>query len=114
MCVTVRDKGQKFFGELTEKEEAVFKPFRDILSGDKLRIYNDRLKKYKLYGAGGKVLKTPEEYRDSVLWCTTGVDRGGIVPVWSVDCWHFKGMAMVGTVTSKTGTGDEAPSSAFR
>ena len=114
MCVSVRDKGGKFFGELTEKEESVYRPFRAILTGDKLRIYNDRLKKYKLYGAGGKVLKTPEEYRDSILWCTTGVDREGIVPVWSVDCWHFKGMAMVGTVTSKTGTGDTAPSSAFR
>src|SRR5206468_13130082 len=58
MCVTVRDKGQKFFGELTEKEEAQYRPFRDALVGDKLRIYNDRLKSYKLYGTGGKVLKT--------------------------------------------------------
>ena len=114
MCVKVRDKGQKFFGALTAEEEAQYEPFRKVLSDDKLRIYNDRLKKYKLYGAGGRVLKTPADYRDSVLWCTTGVDRDGIVPVWSVDCWHFKGMAMVGSVTSKTGEGDEAPSSAFR
>jgi len=114
MCVAVRDKGQKFFGELTEKEEAQYRPFRDALVGDKLRIYNDRLKSYKLYGTGGKVLKTPAEYRDSIVWCTTGVDRDGIVPVWSVDCWHFRGMSMTGSVTSKTGAGDEAPSSAFR
>ena len=114
MCVKVRDKGQKFFGALTAEEEAQYEPFRKVLSDDKLRIYNDRLKKYKLYGAGGRVLKTPADYRDSALWCTTGVDRDGIVPVWSVDCWHFKGMAMVGSVTSKTGEGDEAPSSAFR
>jgi len=114
MCVKVRDKGQKFFGALTAEEEAQYEPFRKVLSDDKLRIYNDRLKKYKLYGAGGRVLKTPADYRDSALWCTTGVDRDGVVPVWSVDCWHFKGMAMVGSVTSKTGEGDEAPSSAFR
>jgi len=114
MCVSVRDKGQKFFGELTEKEEAQYRPFRDVLTGDKLSIYNDRLKSYKLYALGGKVLKTPTEYRDSAVWCTTGVNRDGIVPVWSVDCWHFKGMMMAGTVTSRTGTGDEAPSSAFR
>ena len=114
MCVKVRDKGQKFFGALTAEEEAQYEPFRKVLSDDKLRIYNDRLKKYKLYGAGGRVLKTPADYRDAALWCTTGVDRDGIVPVWSVDCWHFKGMAMVGSVTSKTGEGDEAPSSAFR
>lgn len=114
MCVKARDAGQKVFGDLTAAEEAQYEPFRKVLSGDKLSLYNDRLKKYKLYGVGGKVLKTPEAYRDSPLWCTTGVDREGIVPVWSVDCWHFKGMTKVGSVESRTGTGDEAPSSAFR
>ena len=114
MCVKVRDAGQKVFGDLTAAEEAQYEPYRRILSGDKLNFYNDRLKKYKLYGAGGKVLKTPEQYRDSDLWCTTGVNREGIMPVWSVDCWHFKGMTKVGSVESRTGTGDEAPSSAFR
>ena len=114
MCVAVRDTGQKVFGDLSEAEEAQYEPFRKVLSGDKLSLYNDRLKKYKLYGAGGKVLKTPEAYRDSPLWCTSGVDREGILPVWSVDCWRFKGMTKAGSVESRTGTGDEAPSSAFR
>ena len=114
MCVSARDAGQKVFGDLTAAEEAQYEPFRKVLSGDKLSIYNERLKKYKLYGAGGKVLKTPADYRESALWCTTGVDREGILPVWSVDCWHFKGMTKVGSVESRTGTGDEAPSSAFR
>jgi len=114
MCVKVRDNGQKVFGDLTAAEEAQYEPFRKILTGDKLTLYNDRLKKYKLYGMGGRVLKTAEEYRDSNLWCTTGVDRSGIVPVWSVDCWHFKGMTKVGSVETRTGSGDEAPSSAFR
>jgi len=113
MCVRVRDAGQKVFGDLTAAEEAQYEPFRQILSGDKLTLYNNRLKKYKLYGLSGKVLKTPEAYRDSALWCTTGVDRSGIVPVWSVDCWHFKGMTKLGSVESRTGSGDEAPSSAF-
>lgn len=113
MCVLVRDAGQKVFGDLTAAEEAQYEPFRQILSGDKLTLYNNRLKKYKLYGLNGKVLRTPEDYRDSTVWCTTGVDRGGIVPVWSVDCWHFKGMTKIGSVESRTGSGDEAPSSAF-
>jgi len=114
MCVKARDAGRKVFGDLTAAEEAQYEPFRKILSGDKLGLYNDRLKKYKLYGAAGKVLKTPEDYRDSTLWCTTGVDREGVLPVWSVDCWHFKGMARVGSVETRTGTGDQAPSTAFR
>src|SRR5260370_25089102 len=114
MCVSVRDAGQKVFGDLTEAEEAQYEPFRKVLSGDKLSLYNDRLKKYKLYGVGGRVLKTPEAYRDSPLWCTTGVNRESIVPVWSVDCWHFKGMSKFGSVESRTGSGHEAPSSAVR
>lgn len=114
MCVYVRDAAGKVVGKNQAAEDATYEPFRKLLSGDKLRLYNERLKSYKLYGAGGKVLRTPEDYRDSPLWCTTGVDRDGIVPVWSVDCWHFKGMVMVGSVTTRTGEGDEAPSSAFR
>jgi hypothetical protein len=114
MCVKARDAGQKVFGDLTAAEEAQYEPFRKVLNGDKLSLYNERLKKYKLYGAGGKGLKTPEDYRDSALWCTTGVDREGVLPVWSVDCWHFKGMTRAGSVESRTGTGDQAPSSAFR
>jgi hypothetical protein len=114
MCVSVRDAGQKVFGDLTAAEEAAYEPFRKALTGDKLSIYSERLKKYKLYGLSGKVLKTPEDYHDSPLWCTTGVDREGLVPVWSVDCWHFKGMTKVGSVESKSGNGDQAPSSAFR
>jgi hypothetical protein len=80
MCVSVRDAGQKVFGDLTEAEEAQYEPFRKALSGDKLNLYNDCLKKYKLYGAGGKVPKTPEDYCHSLLWCTTGVNRDGILP----------------------------------
>jgi hypothetical protein len=113
MCVRVRDAGQKVFGDLTAAEEAQYEPFRQVLTDDKLSLYNNRLKKYKVYGLGGKVLKTPADYRDSGVWCTTGVDRSGIVPVWSVDCWHFKGMTKAGSVESRTGSGDEAPSSAF-
>jgi hypothetical protein len=114
MCVSARDAGQKVLHDLAAAEEAQYEPFRKVLNGDKLSIYNDRLKKYKLYGAGGKVLRTPEDYRESPVWCTTGVDREGILPVWSVDCWRFKGMTRVGSVESRTGTGDQSPSSAFR
>ena len=113
MCVYVRDEAQKVVDKQTAAEEAQYEPFRKLLTGDKLSVYNNRLKRYKVYGAGGKVLRTPEEYRDSPLWCTAGVNRDGIVPVWSVDCWHFQGMSKVGSVTTRTGDGDDAPSSAF-
>jgi hypothetical protein len=114
MCAYVRDEAQKVVDKQTAEEEAKYEPFRKLLSGDKLSVYSDRLKRYKLYGAGGKVLRTPEDYRDSALWCTSGVNRDGIVPVWSVDCWHFQGMSKVGSISTRTGDGDDAPSSAFR
>ena len=113
MCVYVRDEAQKVVDKQTAAEEAQYEPFRKLLTGDKLSAYNNRLKRYKVYGAGGKVLRTPEDYRNSPLWCTAGVNRDGIVPVWSVDCWHFQGMSKVGSVTTRTGDGDDAPSSAF-
>lgn len=114
MCVYVRDEAQKVVDKQTAAEEAQYEPFRKLLSGDKLSIYNDRLKRYKLYGAGGRVLRTPEDYRDSSLWCNYGVNREGIVPIWSVDCWHFQAMTKVGSVSSRSGEGDEPPSAAFR
>jgi hypothetical protein len=46
MCTRVRDAGQKVFGDLTAAEEAQYEPFRKVLTGDKLSLYNDRLKKY--------------------------------------------------------------------
>lgn len=114
MCTYVRDEAQKVVDKQTAAEEAQYEPFRKLLSGDKLSVYNNRLKRYKVYGSSGKVLRTPEDFRDSPLWCTSGVNRDGIVPVWSVDCWHFQGMSKVGSVTTRTGDGDEAPSLAFR
>jgi hypothetical protein len=114
MCIYVRDTAQGVVAKQTAAEEAQYEPFRKLLSGDKLSTYNNRLKRYKVYGSGGRVLRTPEDYRDSPLWCTTGVDREGILPVWSVDCWHFQGMSKAGAVTTRTGEGDQAPSSAFR
>jgi len=113
MCVYVRDASTKQNKADVAAEEAQYEPFRKLLSGDKLRLFNERLKGYELYGAGGRVLRSPEAVRDSPLWCTSGVNRDGIVPVWSVDCWHFQGMAKVGTVTTRTGSGDQAPSSAY-
>jgi hypothetical protein len=114
MCVYVRDTAQGVVEKQTAAEEARYEPFKNLLSGDKLRIYNERLKRYKLYGSGGRVLRTPADYRDSAVWCTAGVNRDGIVPIWSADCWHFQGMTRVGTVANRSGEGDQAPSSAFR
>ena len=112
MCVSVRDAATKQTTSDVAAEEAQYEPFRALLSGDKLRVYNDR-KKYKIYTTSGKYLRTPESYRDANIWCTVGVNRDGILPMWDMSCWRFKGMTQVGSVINKSGTGEDPPSSAF-
>jgi len=113
MCVYVRDSANKQVKADAAAEEAQYEPFRKLLSGDKLRVYNNRLKIYKVYTTGGRVLKTPETYRDAAVWCTVGVNRDSIVPVWDLSCWRFRGMTQLGGVINKSGTGEAPPSSAF-
>jgi hypothetical protein len=114
MCVYVLGDSDKQAKANKAAAEAEFEPFRKVLNGDKLSIYNDHLKVYKLYGAGGRVLGTPEDYRASPLWCNSGVNRDGIVPMWEVSCWHFRGMTQVGEVVTRNGQGEYPPSSAYR
>jgi hypothetical protein len=114
MCVYVRDASQKLVDQNQASENAQYEPFRKALGGDKLALYNDRLKIYEVYGAGGRVLNTPQDYASSPLWCTSGVDRNGVLPRWDVDCWHFRGMTQVGSVVNRSGAGEYPPSSAYR
>jgi len=107
-------EADKAVDQAKAEEEAAYEPFRNALSRDKLALYNKRLKIYQVYGAGGRRLKTPEDYQTSPVWCTSGVNRNSIIPMWEVACWHFKGMDKVGDVVNKTGQGENAPASAFR
>lgn len=117
----IREMMPSFLGQADQavtqakaEEDAEYAPFRRVLTGDKLNLYNQRLKRYQLYGSGGRVLKTPDQYRDSPVWCTSGVDRNAVIPRWEVDCWHFNGMTKAGEVVHRTGAGEDAPASAFR
>ena len=112
MCVYVRDKATKQVSSDVAAEEALYEPFRKLLSSDRLYVYNE-WKNRKIYTTGGRLLRTPESYRDATVWCSVGVNRDGIIPVWDMDCWRFRGMTQVGDLIKKNGTGDEPPSSAF-
>ena len=112
MCVYVRDAANKQAKADVAADEALYAPFRKLLSGDKLNRY-DKWKNRKIYATGGRILTTPESYRDAPVWCSVGVNRSGIIPVWDMDCWRFKGMTQAGGLIKKNGTGDEPPSSAF-
>jgi hypothetical protein len=112
--VYVKAGAEKVFAKNKAAEEAKYEPFRQALSGDKLALYNDRLKSLYVYSAGGRILTTPQQYAAAALWCRVAVDRNGISPRWDVTCWHFRGMTQSGTPTTKTGWGDTPPSTAFR
>jgi hypothetical protein len=113
MCVYVRDKATGQVKADIAAEEAEYEPFRKILSGDKLRIFNPRLRYLKVYGHGGRLLRTPEDYAASTVWCTVGVNRSGAMPMWEMNCWRFRGMTQIGGVINKSGVGEQPPSSAF-
>lgn len=112
MCVYVLNAATKQVKTDVAAEEATYAPFRKLLSGDKLNLYN-KWKNRKIYTTGGRLLSTPESYRDATVWCSVGVNRSGIVPAWDMECSRFKGMTQVGGPIKKNGTGDEPPSSAF-
>lgn len=113
MCVYVRDEAQKVVGKEQAAQDAEYKPYRDVLSGDKLALYNSRMKMMKVYGHGGRVLRTPADYKLSTVWCEVGVNRDGAMPMWELACWRFLGMKKVSGPTTKEGVGDQPPSSAF-
>ncbi|MGH9670365.1 MAG: hypothetical protein ACRD3A_09660 [Terriglobales bacterium] len=113
MCVYVRDEAQKIADKEKAAEDAGYKPYRDVLSGDKLALYNSRMKRLKVYGHGGRLLNTPQDYKLSNVWCEVGVNREGAMPMWELACWRFVGMKQVSGPTTKQGVGDEPPSSAF-
>lgn len=113
MCVYVRDEAQKIKNKEQGALDAEYKPYRAVLSGDKLALYNERMKTLKVYGHGGRLLRTPQDYKLSNVWCEVGVNRQGAMPMWEMACWRFVGMKQVGGRTTKQGVGDEPPSSAF-
>ena len=113
MCVYVRDEAQKIQEKEKAAEEASFAPFTKVLSGDKLALFNQRMRNLKVYGHHGRLLRTPADYKLSDLWCEVGTNRSGAMPMWEVACWHFRGMAQVGDVVRKSGVGEQPPSAAF-
>jgi hypothetical protein len=111
MCIYVHDVADKIVGRNTAAEEAAFEPFRKVLTGDKLKIYEEYLHILKVYGHAGKPLATPAQYRDSDVWYTVGINRE-VRAMWEIRGWRFRGMTKVADYF-KNGIGDEPPSSAF-
>jgi hypothetical protein len=89
-------------------------PFAKVLSGDKLRIFDEEFGVSIVnVGRNGKVLYTPAEYAAADLWARTGSRSDTVPPQWSVTIYRFNGTKLV-SQERKTGFGSSAPSSAYQ
>lgn len=97
------------------REEEKWRPYTSLLGGDRLKFFNETYRiGTNVYGAGGKYLDTPEEFRTATVMCTRSYTTDKIVEQWRVKCWSFRGNAQVSGPRVQTGYGSTAPASAFR
>ena len=94
-------------------EEAKWRPFKSVLKGDRLAHFDRYKDSYEFRGVGGRILRTPADFRTTPIMAVLSVDDNGVVNRWSVTIWRFAGDKLVGKQT-KTGWGSSAPSSAYR
>ena len=97
----------------TAAEEAKWRPFKSVLKGDRLAHFDRYKDSYEFRGVGGRILRTPADFRTTPIMAVLSVDDNGVLNRWSVTIWRFAGDKLVGKQT-KTGWGSSAPSSAYR
>ncbi|MEK6626747.1 MAG: hypothetical protein AABY86_17400 [Bdellovibrionota bacterium] len=113
-CASGGKTGAQVASVAKVQEEAKFAPFVKVLSGDKLKVFNETHRiGMKVYGSGGKILMNPEQFEKATAWFTVGVNRDGLIPQWSLDVYRFNGMNKK-EVDTKTGSGEEPPSEEFK
>ena len=92
------------------------KPFLDLLTGDKARIFKQEFGgmggEWLCLGSGGVSLNTPEQMKGSSVWFTYGNNRG-LIDTWHITGYRFSGDKLVGRI-SRNGYGLKPPSGAFR
>jgi hypothetical protein len=117
ICVPAAKRGQEALDAARKRFEAERAPYRKLLSGDKLRIY-DASGKITFVGRGGGWLHDPAALAKSDVWFEVGL---GLTPVdgwtdWTVRRYQFKGMKLIKGPTTKTGRvrGNWPQESAFK
>jgi hypothetical protein len=99
--------------EVRAADAAKRAPFAAVLSGDKLRIFDEVFgTSLMCMGRGGKVLYTPAEYAASPIWVKYTSNDNVHPQQWTLTIYRFQGMKLVSN-ERKTGFGS-APSSAYQ
>lgn len=97
-----------------EADDAKWLPFTSQLGGDRLKYFNETYRiGTNVYGAGGKYLDTPEQFRTATVMCTQSFTTDQLVERWTVKCYGFRGNNRVSGPRVTSGYGS-APASAYR
>ena len=96
-------------------DNAKWEPFTKLLSGDRLRFFNQTYRGgSNVFGRGGQYLDTPAEFASAPVMCTRTWGHSGIFETWRVDCYSFRGDRRISGPRSQSGLGTNTPSSAYR
>jgi hypothetical protein len=101
--------------EAVEADRLKWEPYTKLLSGDRLKFFNDSYRGgTKVFGRGGTILHEPGDFDKAPVMCTRTWGHSGIFETWRVDCWSFSGDRQVSGPRSKHGYGNHSPASAFQ
>jgi hypothetical protein len=119
VCEPVRAAAQKIMDAAAAERDAAMAPFRKLLKGDKLAVWEETFGlDARGTGVGGVDLETPEDFAKANVWFTSysGEDGGCAVgSSWHLYRYKFKGSKLVGgKPTEKTGCGTSPPAKAYR
>jgi hypothetical protein len=96
-------------------DNAKWEPFTKLLTGDRLKFFNDSYRGgSNVFGRGGQYLDTPEEFDTAPVMCTRTWGHSGIFETWRIDCWTFRGDRQVSGPRSRSGYGTNTPASAYQ
>lgn len=96
-------------------DNAKWEPFTKLLTGDRLKFFNDSYRGgSNVFGRGGQYLDTPEEFDTAPVMCTRTWGHNGIFETWRTDCYTFRGDRQISGPRSRSGIGTHTPPSAYQ
>jgi hypothetical protein len=106
ICQALADVGAQIDAAHRAKRNAQAAPFRKLLSGDKLRLFDDRgFADVWVIGRGGKRLDNPQALAKADLWFEVWVSNQTADgwTEWRITRYQFNGMKLIKGPTEKTG-----------